>query len=358
MSIDKTRIKLSILVVTHNQENLVSRCLNSILRQKMNFMYEIIVSDDASTDNTWNIIQKYVQENKGIIFGYQVDASKINPIITSDRCGFNKANAFLQSKGEYFVNIDADDFLLGNDIYQIQVDMLEKHPECTMCMQNVAIYSEGEPVKFEKFWFNKKKFQHESVISASEYILDNYFILNQAFVVRRNYLSNPASKFGKHFNDSIITYYHLQFGKIVYVDRAQYAYVLSDKSINSSRHGLDLEVFMFSLTLYWTILIPHFSGLFLRAGLKPIQRMMKKTITASQLSPETIKWLEQFPGFCFRMFLKDNITVSYKIRKSAIRLLAQIINKIGIHWSPVYKLFYILLCNSKSLNKKFNFVPE
>ena len=41
---------LSIIVISHNQKEQLTRCLNSILAQSLPFDYEIIVSDDASVD--------------------------------------------------------------------------------------------------------------------------------------------------------------------------------------------------------------------------------------------------------------------------------------------------------------------
>jgi glycosyltransferase involved in cell wall biosynthesis len=43
---------LSILVITHNQRDLLKRCLDSVLGQKLNVPFEVIVSDDRSDDGT------------------------------------------------------------------------------------------------------------------------------------------------------------------------------------------------------------------------------------------------------------------------------------------------------------------
>ena len=51
--------KIVIRVVTYNQENVVGRALDSVLRQKDWGLYRIVVSDDCSTDHTWNVLQMY-----------------------------------------------------------------------------------------------------------------------------------------------------------------------------------------------------------------------------------------------------------------------------------------------------------
>ena len=55
-------VKVSICFITYNHEKYVEYALKGFLSQKVNFKYEIIVHDDASTDNTVSIIEKYLSE--------------------------------------------------------------------------------------------------------------------------------------------------------------------------------------------------------------------------------------------------------------------------------------------------------
>lgn len=50
--------KISVLIISYNQEAVISRTIESLLSQK-DFLYEICVSDDCSTDKTWEILQEY-----------------------------------------------------------------------------------------------------------------------------------------------------------------------------------------------------------------------------------------------------------------------------------------------------------
>lgn len=52
-------VMLSIVVMTFNHEKYISMALDSILSQQTNFLYEIIVGDDASTDSTPQILEEY-----------------------------------------------------------------------------------------------------------------------------------------------------------------------------------------------------------------------------------------------------------------------------------------------------------
>lgn len=57
--------KISVLVITYNQEDVISRAIESLLTQK-DYIYEICVSDDCSKDRTWEILQDYSAKNPGL----------------------------------------------------------------------------------------------------------------------------------------------------------------------------------------------------------------------------------------------------------------------------------------------------
>ena len=52
-------IKVSIICCAYNQEKYIADAINSFLNQKTDFLYEILISDDASTDRTADIIRNY-----------------------------------------------------------------------------------------------------------------------------------------------------------------------------------------------------------------------------------------------------------------------------------------------------------
>ena len=54
------RPMVSVAVLTYNHEKYIKQALDSILRQKVNFDYEILIGDDASTDNTVKVLKEYI----------------------------------------------------------------------------------------------------------------------------------------------------------------------------------------------------------------------------------------------------------------------------------------------------------
>jgi glycosyltransferase involved in cell wall biosynthesis len=57
--------RVSVKIITYNQEDVISRALESLISQR-DYIYEICVSDDCSTDKTWYILQKYSEQYPGL----------------------------------------------------------------------------------------------------------------------------------------------------------------------------------------------------------------------------------------------------------------------------------------------------
>lgn len=129
---------LSIIIISHNQRSELKRCIESVLAQQIPFVYELILSDDRSTDGTFELAQEYEQKYPKIIKASQCNSDECNPANNSQRSGWNRCNGYKLATGKYIAHVDADDYFReGSHIYQRQVEMLEKHPECSLCMQNV-----------------------------------------------------------------------------------------------------------------------------------------------------------------------------------------------------------------------------
>jgi glycosyltransferase involved in cell wall biosynthesis len=58
--------RISVIIITYNQEELIGRAIDSVIIQK-EWVYEIIVCDDCSTDNNWEVIKEYKEKYPDII---------------------------------------------------------------------------------------------------------------------------------------------------------------------------------------------------------------------------------------------------------------------------------------------------
>lgn len=351
MEVDRSII-LSILVVSHNQADLLIRCIDSLLQQKIYFLYEIIISDDASTDTTWDVINQYMSQYPDLIWGTQINSDDCNPVNRSERCGFNKANAYKQARGKYFVNIDADDYLIGTDVYQKQIEMLESHPECSMCMQNIWVINEGDEFEHGKSWNFGRILANEQILDVKEIILQSLRVLNQGYMIRRNDAVDPIALYGKHYDDTIITLHHLQFGKVVYLDRQDYIYVKYASSIDSSLQDDNRDLVYSLLPIHHIIYIPRFAGLFFKNGMNSFIHLLKlNSEKKMDIDGETKAYLSEFDGFIFKYFQKKNISISDVFRLYLIRVIVLFLKKWSIDLPFFYCLTYALITNYEEMSK-------
>lgn len=63
---NSANLRISALIITYNQENLIERAVHSLIKQR-GFLYEICVSDDCSLDNTWAVLKRLKSENEGLL---------------------------------------------------------------------------------------------------------------------------------------------------------------------------------------------------------------------------------------------------------------------------------------------------
>lgn len=99
-------VKTSIIVTCFNLEKYISRAINSCLHQTVNDeTYEIIVVDDNSTDQSWEIIKSF--------------GNMINPIKHKENMGVASASntGIKSAKGKYIVRVDGDDFINKNFLH-------------------------------------------------------------------------------------------------------------------------------------------------------------------------------------------------------------------------------------------------
>ncbi|HHQ4319020.1 TPA: glycosyltransferase [Clostridium perfringens] len=143
-------VMVSINCITYNHEKYIRKAIEGFLMQKTNFNFEILIHDDASTDETAAIIKEYQKRYPDII----------KPIIQKEnqysqgtkRIGY-KFN-HLRAKGKYIAYCEGDDCWIDPYKLQKQVDYMENNPGCTMCFHNAEII-DSEGLATKKFMIDK-----------------------------------------------------------------------------------------------------------------------------------------------------------------------------------------------------------
>lgn len=126
-------MKLTVVVSCYKQEKYIGQCLNSILSQKTDFDFDIVVADDCSPDGTRAVIVDYHRR-----FPARIELVFQEKNVGAARNYFAAHNA---AQGEYVAHIDGDDVMLPGKL-QAQVDVLESNSACNLVFHRARYFSD------------------------------------------------------------------------------------------------------------------------------------------------------------------------------------------------------------------------
>lgn len=120
---------VSVCFQAYNHAEFIEQALDSVLMQEANFPFEIIIGDDASTDGTSEIADRYQHQHP----------DKIKILRSTKNLGKYTGNGrlnFLRNlracRGKYIAILEGDDYWTDPEKLQKQVDFLEEHEACFM----------------------------------------------------------------------------------------------------------------------------------------------------------------------------------------------------------------------------------
>ena len=119
--------KVSIVVLTYNQENFIENNLRNIFSQKVNFPIELILSNDNSTDNTDAVIQRVIKDlpdHIKLVYTNHLENLGSTP---------NFYDALKKVTGDYIAFCEGDDYWIDDNKLQFQYDFLESNLDYSLC---------------------------------------------------------------------------------------------------------------------------------------------------------------------------------------------------------------------------------
>ncbi len=145
---------LSIVIPVYNVELYLARCLDSILKQQVDFEYEVIIVNDCSSDSSYNVILDYQRTYKNIIL---VNHEVNKKLSVARRSGINLC------RGLYVMHVDSDDWLEVNSLMSISRIIKYYYPD--VAVFNYYVENSNNKRKLIKsigttfFFTNKGEFQ-------------------------------------------------------------------------------------------------------------------------------------------------------------------------------------------------------
>lgn len=178
-------IMVTVYCLAFNHEKYIRDALEGFVCQKTNFSYEVIVHDDASNDNTPQIIREYAEKYPDIV----------KPIFQTENQyskGVSILNAFMlpAMKGKYIALCEGDDYWTDDYKLQKQFDIMEKHPECSLVTHWSKMLREATG-ELEDYAIYDKRIKNEYVLETADIIRRHLlFSTNSMFFRREHYNLN------------------------------------------------------------------------------------------------------------------------------------------------------------------------
>ena len=209
---------VSVIVAAFNVEKYLKKCLDSLLRQTLTNI-EIIVIDDASTDQTRSIISDYAKKDH-----------RIQPIYNDKHIGVSAARnqGIDQSCSEYLMVCDADDFYEPDMCEKLYQALERTGADAGTCEDNIIYHAHREMKPSDDFYYSLK------FVGLND-VSDNLI------------LNTDLSVHNKIFRKSIIDKYQLRYPEGLFYEDAYFCvayfcvsrkiYYLNERLYNYIRHN-------------------------------------------------------------------------------------------------------------------------
>lgn len=213
---------VSVICTVYNHEKYLRKCLDGFVMQKTNFKFEVIVHDDASTDTSADIIREYEKKYPDII----------KPIYQTEN-QYSKGVKVSQSlysliKGKYLAFCEGDDYWCDENKLQKQFDVMESHPDCSICVHTVENISENG-ITLNTFYpsdycdgniFDCKKYIDLCWKLNRTFQTSSYFIRTSKF----DYENKPEFWENSKVGDMPMILYCVSKGNLYYIDEIMSCY--------------------------------------------------------------------------------------------------------------------------------------
>lgn len=218
----------SVTICTYNQEKFIAQAIESVLAQKCDVPFEILVGDDCSTDNTRQIIQSYVDQYPDLVI----------PVYPSQNLGASKniVNLAEHARGEVLSICDGDDWWHRNDVLQKQWDVFANDLSIGMFCAKAKCFLQ----QTQKY---AGTLGYDGAESFERMARDNRDVAAPTIAFRKDLFLKCISDSSWYieqncFYDSIMAYWFAYFSKVRFVDDEVASYRVLE---NSACHATDMK---------------------------------------------------------------------------------------------------------------------
>ena len=171
--------RVSVVMPTYNRAGLLSRAIESVRAQSFTD-WELVVTDDASTDTTWAVLTEWAAKDERI----RPHRNAVNRY--PDISGILN-DGLARARGEYIARLDDDDYLIDAEKLAKQVAYLDAHPECVIVGTGVIVVDGADN---ERYRYLKKESDADirrSALSANPFTHSSVVYRKQAAMAAGGY---------------------------------------------------------------------------------------------------------------------------------------------------------------------------
>ena len=211
---------ISVLVTAYNHERYISKCLDSILSQKINVPFELIIAEDCGKDNTREICIQYQKKYP----------EKIRLLLQEQNRGIpgNYCDVLSQTRGRYIAQLAGDDFWCDENKLQMQLEALESHQECDLCYTNCYTCNDDDTISYEPLL-------KDANISFEYHLLNSGYIAPCSWFFRRQILEYIELQDWFTDESLAVALDILHHSKLYFINKPTYVYRVHPNSAAAQR---------------------------------------------------------------------------------------------------------------------------
>lgn len=200
-------------MVTYNHERFIAQAIDSVLMQKTDFDYELVIGEDCSKDKTREIVIDYQKKHP----------DKIKLLLPESNLGaaFNFVQTLKSCRGEYIALLEGDDYWTNPLKLQKQVDFLETHADCVICFHTVNFFYEDT----EKKSYSSPEAGQKEISTIDDLFKKHNFLATCSTMLRNRLFDEfPKWYFLAPMGDYYLYLLYAQYGNIGYINEVMAAY--------------------------------------------------------------------------------------------------------------------------------------
>jgi glycosyltransferase involved in cell wall biosynthesis len=238
-------LKVSVCMITYGHESFIEEAINGVLMQEVDFDFELIISNDASPDNTDEIVRSIIKNHPR--------GNRIRYIKHETNIGMMPNSLFIleASKGEFIAVCEGDDYWTDPLKLKKQISFLESNPDYVMCFHRC---------QFLTLENGKNKFVDQD-LEVIDYEYNLYGLLYHwniptASICFRNVFLEEENVFPYDFlnvqsGDIALASYLFQFGKFFLFKEIMSVYRVFGLGVSVTHK--DLRMIHYRANLYYRI---------------------------------------------------------------------------------------------------------